>query len=1112
MSRFFLWQFRVMVWTVGVECCMLVAFVLATSVPDAKAQNFSILRSGDWNSPSIWQDGRVAPSGPGVMVSLSSHAGAISIVDLNGSSVRVGGLTVRNLVRGEIQDTQSDLIVARLLVDKLSAAAGGELKIGDTLRMEAPVLEVNTDGGAGSVVLGGVIQPGVQPGNRVVVAGGEVHFTGAHEYDGGTELRGGVVVVGNDQAFGDLTGPISISPGVTVRADSQSRVVPNPVVLTDSGVVSFGGTGAEKLFLEGGVSLGAGERTLRVLGEMEISGEITDGGPAPGRLIKAGDGILALSSSFGNPFAGGVELLAGTLQAVAPDVLGTGAAGVVIRGGRLEVAASQTIEALKIYGGNIVSDEMAPALIMVTGAGGILVDSNGTVSVGASLEAVKLTKQGAGTVVLNALNSFSGGTNLNSGVIEFQKGALGSGVVTFQGGTLRYGQENSEDLSPQIRGGTGPIRVDTNGNSVVWATTVDASNPGGLIKQGQGSLQVNGLGGATDVVVSGGELILAGGANLPSTALLPSASSSAVLVGSTTVLLKGSSLVPSVFSSRGDVTVTGRVEVDQGAVGTLGGMSGKLTLTGDVKIPAGAALVVGGNFDSGALVWGGVLQVPGSLSLTTGSLSVSAGATLRLTDPRTGPAITVTQASGPVNLQGVRLELPPQLLQQALNSSPGSFFGVIIEGAQILNAPTFNNPSAVFNFALTSGGSLQVVRRPYSEFLPRSQGGFASTMLAVAQSGQGTAAVRDALRTIDRMATVAEVAVHLTALDGGAAFGNVHGLVRRQAQAMGMPMDFHLEMLSLQPPDTDLDVNLGVRMKSASAKSVVPANISSSADPMQTQILVGGGKVWTVWAAGLGARGDVDATADHAGARWTMAGGALGAERQVGSFRYGIMGMFGDGSAAAEGQPFRVETQSGALGGYSLVQIGPVVLDASVLWARQSHNSERNVLGQSARADYISDDLAVGLGGAVHLTSKQSNWVLTPLMRLKFIHSVQEAFEEQGTALGIRSDAVDSNRWLGKLGLRIGRRGQVGKRLRLGIDGTAFWVHDFGAQSEDLKFSIGGMSYLTRSRGGNVDSIQMQMSAYANFGDAFALQLTGRQEMGSQNRISSGMLSFVVPF
>ncbi|MBN8460802.1 MAG: alpha-L-fucosidase [Verrucomicrobia bacterium] len=106
-----------------------------------------------------------------------------------------------------------------------------------------------------------------------------------------------------------------------------------------------------------------------------------------------------------------------------------------------------------------------------------------------------LAKTGGGTLVLDLPSHVNGNTILTDGVLAVRSGALGrEGNIVFNGGTLRMLPGNREDLSSRIRHGNAPVRIDTGGNDVVWATPLHASNTGGVVKLGNGTLSLAGGG------------------------------------------------------------------------------------------------------------------------------------------------------------------------------------------------------------------------------------------------------------------------------------------------------------------------------------------------------------------------------------------------------------------------------------------------------------------------------------------------------------------------------------------------------------------------------------------------------------------------------------------
>ena len=224
-------------------------------------------------------------------------------------------------------------------------------------------------------------------------------------------------------------------------------------------------------------------------GTATLDATIVDGA-APSRLSKTGGGTLVLGRA--NTYSGGTTISGGALQAATDQNLGASAGNVLLNDGALITTGS--FESARTV--TLASDggTFAPAA-------GTTLTLNG--AIGGSGE---LRKSGAGTVVLNSVNDFSGGTRLGAGILQAAGDpALGasSGALAFDGGTLRFGAAFDPAVTRAVTLGAAGGSVDTNGFTSTFAQSVDGA--GALTKLGAGTLIL-----AADNSYAGGTTVSAG--------------------------------------------------------------------------------------------------------------------------------------------------------------------------------------------------------------------------------------------------------------------------------------------------------------------------------------------------------------------------------------------------------------------------------------------------------------------------------------------------------------------------------------------------------------------------------------------------------------------------
>jgi outer membrane autotransporter protein len=367
------------------------------------------------------------------------------------------------------------------------------------------------------------------------------------------------------------------------------------------------GTAAETLTFNGGtlqvngliagqgraIVLNAAGGTIETISNLTVTRPIT----GVGGLTKAGAGVLTFQAA--QAYTGGTTINAGTLFLDSVGgMLPTGGA-LTVNGGLLDISlsgANQSVGALSGSGGQI---NLGPQTLTTS-------SSANTVLATQIVGSGALVKQGTGTLALTGANTYSGGTTISGGLINFTSaGNFGTGGITLNGGGLQWAAGSTADISSRITGlGPGGGTLDTNGNTVTLAQAI--SGAGALTKQGQGLLNLTGANTYTGpTAVNAGMLAVNGSIT------------SNVTVGSAATL-------------GGTGTILGTVNV----AGTLapGNSIGTLNVTGNFVQAAGSTYQVEAN-----------AQGQADRTNVTGTATINGGTVQVLAQPGTyGPSTTYT--------------------------------------------------------------------------------------------------------------------------------------------------------------------------------------------------------------------------------------------------------------------------------------------------------------------------------------------------------------------------------------------------------------------------------------------------------------------------------------
>ena len=227
---------------------------------------------------------------------------------------------------------------------------------------------------------GGVAIDGAVGGSRVLMRGN-------NSYSGGTTISTGTLQVDSNSALG--TGFLAITPSGTGVLDLNGKALQVGALSGNSTAIIESNSGAASL-------------TTSATSNTTYAGTIRDGSGTVG-LTKAGSGIFTLSGSNSN--TGRTNVNGGVLALGNANAL-AGGGTITFGGGTLQYSASNTQDyssRIKTSGSAISIDTNSQNVTFAS-----VIDSSNTGG---------LTKQGAGTLFVNGVNTYTGDTVVEAGTL-----------------------------------------------------------------------------------------------------------------------------------------------------------------------------------------------------------------------------------------------------------------------------------------------------------------------------------------------------------------------------------------------------------------------------------------------------------------------------------------------------------------------------------------------------------------------------------------------------------------------------------------------------------------------------------------------------------------------
>ena len=580
---------------------------------------------------------------------------------------------------------------------------------------------------------------------------GTVVLAGINSYTGGTTIDGGTLAVSELSTLGAETSTTMVNGG-TLDFGGTTQV--QAALNQSGGTVSNGTINVDTYGMTGG--------TLAIDGIVNaatsfnlVDGVVLGTLAGTGTLNKTGDGTVVLASV--NSYTGNTTIDGGTLALSELGTLGAEAGTTAISGGTLNFGGTTQVQAvLNQSGGTVSSGIINVGTYGLTG-GTLAVD--GTVNAQTSFDLVNgivegtltgagmLNKTGEGTVVLAGINSYTGGTTIDSGTLVLSElGTLGAetGTTTINGGTLDLGTTTQAQAALNQSGGVvsnGTMNVGTYGltggilavDGVVNAATAFVLNAGdiqgslvgtgALTKTGDGTVVLAGVNSYTGgTVVDAGILAVTGAGTLGAEEGITSVNGGTLDLGTTTqvqtalnqsggTIANGTVNVNAYNLTGGTLAVGGIVNAGTAFTVAAGTVDGTLTGTGALtKVGDGTVVLAGDNsYTGGTTILGGILALgnggeTGSVlsDITNdGVLIVNHSNGLTIEGVISGTGMFVQAGTGVTNLAAVNNYSGGTLITAGTLAGTATSFGT---GAIVNNATLIIDQTEDATFANTLGG------------------------------------------------------------------------------------------------------------------------------------------------------------------------------------------------------------------------------------------------------------------------------------------------------------------------------------------------------------------------------------------------------------------------
>ncbi len=608
----------------------------------------------------------------------------------------------------------------------------------------------------------------------------------------GTTVNAGAVLDLNGFTLGTtegltLNGSGINNGGALVNNSGSATGYSGAIVMGSATRITNSGAG---LLTLSGATTGAFNLSVGGAGDTTISANITTAGIT---LTKDGAGTLTLSAA--NGFTGLTRVDAGTLKYGIANALNTGA--VTIAGGTLDISgfSDTNLGALTLISGSVINSGGAAT---ITSTATYTLES-GTVSAVLAGVGIALNKNTAGTVTINASQTYTGTTTINAGILTYgASGLLAATAINVSGGTYDINSISDTVGAVTLTSGyiTGTTGVLTGTSYAVQSGTISAILGGAvaLTKTTSGTVILSGLntytgvttitagtlsvsvlanGGAssgigaaaalsTNLVFNGGTLQYTGTGHSTDRLFTINTTITAIIdaSGSGTASFTGASITYQTNNTIHGLTLTGRgngsftpviANMGTGVTSVTKNGTGTWTLNG-TSTYTGTTTVNAGTFAYGAsnilavtalTVSGGTFSMAG-FSDTIGAVNLTSGSITSTTGVLTGTSYAVQRGTISAILAGA-VTMTKTTAGTVVLSGVNTYSGVTTITAGVLSVGTIGNGGvsgnlgaaavAVGNIVLNSTGVLQYTGSTASTNRGFTLTAAATSFIDITQSG-----------------------------------------------------------------------------------------------------------------------------------------------------------------------------------------------------------------------------------------------------------------------------------------------------------------------------------------------------------------------------------------